>query len=75
MFLKFFHTLREMGLHVTLGEFLTLQEALEKGLCGNSLTQFYYVARMIMVKSETEYDKFAKDLVQNINDYLILQIY
>ena len=58
MFLKFFHTLRDMGLHVTLGEFLTLQEALEKGLCGNSLTQFYYVARMIMVKSETEYDKF-----------------
>lgn len=58
MFLKFFHTLREMGLRVTLGEFLTLQEALEKGLCENSLTGFYYVARMILVKSETDFDKF-----------------
>ncbi len=58
MFLKFFQTLREMGLHVTLGEFLTLQEALEKDLCGSSLTGFYYVARMILVKSETDYDKF-----------------
>ena len=58
MFIRFFETLREKGLHVTLGEFLTLQEALDKGLCGSSLTQFYYVARMILVKSETDFDKF-----------------
>ena len=58
MFTKFFHSLRSKGLHVTLGEFLTLQEALEKDLCGSSMTQFYYVARMILVKSETDYDKF-----------------
>ncbi len=58
MFLTFFESLRAKGLHVTLGEFLDLQNALDKGLCGSSLTQFYYVARMILVKSETEYDKF-----------------
>jgi uncharacterized protein with von Willebrand factor type A (vWA) domain len=58
MFLKFFQTLREKGMPVTLGEWLDLQEALDKGLCGSSLTQFYYVARMILVKSETNYDKF-----------------
>ena len=58
MFIKFFHTLREKGLRVTLGEWLTLQEALDKGLCGSSLTQFYYVARMILVKSETDFDKY-----------------
>lgn len=58
MFTQFFETLREKGLHVTLGEFLTLQEALDKGLCGSSLTQFYYVARMILVKSETDFDKY-----------------
>lgn len=58
MFIKFFHSLRSKGLHVTLGEFLTLQEALDKDLCGSSMTQFYYVARMILVKSETDYDKF-----------------
>ena len=58
MFTKFFQSLRANGLHVTLGEFLTLQDALDKNLCGNSLTGFYYVARMILVKSETDFDKF-----------------
>lgn len=58
MFINFFDNLRSKGLHVTLGEWLTLQEALDKGLCGSSLTQFYYVARMILVKSETDFDKF-----------------
>ncbi|MDR2045040.1 MAG: VWA containing CoxE family protein [Clostridium sp.] len=58
MFLDFFWTLREKGLPVTLGEWLALQEALDSGLCGTSLTRFYYVARMILVKSETDFDKY-----------------
>ncbi len=58
MFSKFFYTLKEFGLNITLSEWLTLQEALNEDLCGSSLTQFYYVARAILVKSETDYDKF-----------------
>lgn len=58
MFQHFFKTLQEFGLHVTLTEWLTFQEALDKGLAGSSFTQFYYLARMILVKSETEFDKF-----------------
>ncbi len=58
MFGKFFYTLKAKGLHVTLTEWLTLQEALSQGLCNSSLTDFYYIARMILVKSETEFDKF-----------------
>ncbi|NLL79869.1 MAG: VWA containing CoxE family protein [Clostridiales bacterium] len=58
MFVSFFDTLKAKGLKVTLSEWLTLQEALDKGLCGSSMTQFYYVARMILVKSETDFDKF-----------------
>lgn len=58
MFSKFFYTLKDKGLEVSLGEWLDLQDALDKGLCESSLTQFYYVARMILVKSETEFDKF-----------------
>lgn len=58
MFSKFFYTLKEFGLNITLSEWLTLQEALDRGLCGSSLTTFYYMARAILVKSETEYDKF-----------------
>ena len=56
--MKFFETLREKGLNVTLGEWLDLQKALEMGLIESSLTQFYYVARMFLVKSETDDDKF-----------------
>ncbi len=58
MFTKFFYDLREAGLHVTLGEWLTLMEALDRGMHNSSMTDFYYLARMILVKSETEYDKF-----------------
>lgn len=58
MFSGFFYFLKEKGLDVTLSEWLTLIEALDKGLCNSSLTDFYYVARMILVKNETEFDKF-----------------
>lgn len=58
MFSSFFDTLKAKGLNITLSEWLTLQEALDKGLCESSLTKFYYVARMILVKSETDFDKF-----------------
>lgn len=58
MFTDFFYTCKDKGLHITMSEWLTLQEALDKGLAGSSLTQFYYLARMILVKSETDFDKF-----------------
>lgn len=58
MFIKFFYTCKAKGLRITLSEWLTLQEALDKGLAHSSLTEFYYLARMILVKSETDFDKF-----------------
>lgn len=58
MFGEFFYVLKAKGLDVSLSEWLTLMDALDKGLCESSLTQFYYVARMILVKRETEFDKF-----------------
>ena len=54
MFTNFYNNLREFGLDVTLKEWLTLQDALDKDLAGSSLTRFYYLSRMILVKSETE---------------------
>ena len=60
MFSKFFYTCKSKGLNITLGEWLNLQEALDKGLCESSLTKFYYIARMLLVKSETEFDKFDR---------------
>ena len=58
MFTNFFYTCKAKGLNITLSEWLTLQQALDQGLAGGSLTQFYYLARMILVKSETDFDKF-----------------
>ena len=58
MFIDFFHILRLHGLDISLDEWLTLMEAMDKGLAENSLMEFYYLCRNILVKSETEYDKF-----------------
>ena len=58
MFINFFHMLRLHGLDVSLDEWLTLMEALDQGMAENSLMEFYYLCRNILIKSETEYDKF-----------------
>src|SRR5659263_500255 len=58
MFLDFFYLLRARGLQVSLNEWLSLVEALDKGLIGSSLTEFYHLCRSILIKSETAYDKF-----------------
>ncbi|MCD8380206.1 MAG: VWA containing CoxE family protein [Lachnospiraceae bacterium] len=58
MFQNFFDSLKKYGLKVTLSEWLTFQEALDKGLAGSNMTQFYYLGRSILVKSETEFDKY-----------------
>ncbi len=58
MFSAFFYLLRAKGLDVSLNEWLTLMEALDKGLAGSNFTSFYYLTRSILVKSETEFDIF-----------------
>jgi len=68
MFSAFFYLLRARGLDVSLNEWLTLMEALEKGLAQSSLTSFYYLARSILVKSETEFDKFDGAFLEYFKD-------
>lgn len=58
MFIDFFYKLRDTGLDVSVNEWLTVMEALRKGLCKSSLTEFYHVCRAIVVRSESEFDKF-----------------
>ena len=58
MFLQFFYLLRARGLSVTINEWMMLIEAMDKGLAGSSLTGFYHLCKSVLVKSETEYDKF-----------------
>ena len=58
MFTNFFFTLRDEGVPVTIVEWMTLMEALHMGIAKSSLTQFYYLARSVLVKSETHYDGY-----------------
>ncbi|MDD7025042.1 MAG: VWA containing CoxE family protein, partial [Oscillospiraceae bacterium] len=60
MFTPFFYILKAKGLDVSLTEWVTLMDALDRGLCGASLTNFYYLGRMILVKSETDFDKYDR---------------
>ena len=58
MFLEFFNVLRLHGLKISLDEWLVLIDALNRGMAENSLMEFYYLCRNVLIKSETEYDKF-----------------
>jgi uncharacterized protein with von Willebrand factor type A (vWA) domain len=58
IFLPFFYRLRSHGLKVTPNQWLTLVEAMAKGLHGSSLVGFYSLARGILVKDESELDDF-----------------
>ena len=58
MFTGFFYTLRRHKIPVTITEWMTLMDALSKGLAESSLENFYYLARAILVKNEALYDAY-----------------
>jgi uncharacterized protein len=45
---------------VSVKEYLTLLEALQAGVIGPSVDDFYYLARTSLVKDETQFDKFDR---------------
>src|SRR6201987_1390276 len=57
MFTTFFHELKQAGLPVTLREYLTLMEAMERDLAGRRVEDFYYLSRAALVKDERNLDK------------------
>ncbi|ALS62575.1 MULTISPECIES: vWA domain-containing protein [Pandoraea] len=58
MLIDFFYTLRAAKLPVSVKEYLTLLEALQRQVIAPSLDEFYYLARLSLVKDEKHYDKF-----------------
>jgi len=60
MFVAFFRELKTAGVPVTLREYLTLMEAMEKDLAGRRVEDFYYLARTALVKDERNLDKFDR---------------
>jgi uncharacterized protein len=58
--IRFFHLLRAAGVPVSITEFLALLEALAQRVTGPSVEEFYWLARMALVKDERYYDRFDR---------------
>jgi uncharacterized protein with von Willebrand factor type A (vWA) domain len=60
MLVDFFLHLKSQKLPVSTKEFLSLLEALQKGVIDHSLNDFYFLARSALVKDESNFDKFDR---------------
>ncbi len=60
MLVSFFFLLRQGGLKVSITEFLTLLELLQKRVIRFDIEQFYYLSRACLVKDESLYDRFDR---------------
>ena len=60
MFLAFFAELRAAQIPVTLREYMTLLEALDRDLADKRVEEFYYLSRACLVKDERNLDRFDR---------------
>ncbi|HRX90715.1 MAG TPA: VWA domain-containing protein, partial [Steroidobacteraceae bacterium] len=60
MLVRFFFDLRAGGVPVSLPEFLSLLEALQRRVAWLSAEEFYYLARTALVKDERHFDRFDR---------------
>jgi uncharacterized protein with von Willebrand factor type A (vWA) domain len=58
--IDFFLKLKSHKLPVSIKEYLTLLEAMGKGVIGPSIDEFYYLSRAALVKDEANFDKFDR---------------
>jgi uncharacterized protein with von Willebrand factor type A (vWA) domain len=58
--IDFFLKLKSHKLPVSIKEYLTLLEAMDKKVIEPSIDQFYYLSRTALVKDEANYDKFDR---------------
>ena len=60
MLIPFFYQLRDGGMKTSITELLTLLEAMQKGIAGQSVDDFYFLARTCLVKDESKLDLFDR---------------
>ena len=60
MFINFFYELKQAKVPVTLREYLTLMEAMQKHVALFSVDEFYFLSRAALVKDERNLDKFDR---------------
>ena len=64
MFTDFLYILRGYGMKTSLNEWTGLMDALDLNLNEASLTEFYHMARAILVKKESDYDRFDQAFLE-----------
>ena len=60
MLIDFFLKLKSHKLPISIKEYLTLLEAMGKGVISPSIDEFYYLSRAALVKDEANFDKFDR---------------
>src|SRR6185295_15564124 len=58
LFAEFFFALRKAGLKIGLGDWMGLMQALNQGLVQPDLSDFYFVARALLIKNEALFDRY-----------------
>ncbi len=80
MLINFFYILKQSGLPVSINELLVLLEALEKRVVFCDVNEFYFLARLCMVKDEKYFDRYDRAFavyfkgIQNLDEILEKQI-
>jgi uncharacterized protein with von Willebrand factor type A (vWA) domain len=60
--IDFFLSLKASGLPVSVKEYLTLCEAMQRGLAYGNVDDFYYLSRICLIKDEANYDVLTAPL-------------
>jgi uncharacterized protein len=69
MFTGFLYHLRSHGLAISLTEWLMLMQALSKGHAHENLTGFYFLARALLIKKESQFDDFDRAFAAYFEGY------
>lgn len=67
MFLPFLDSLRREGVPVSLREWLDLMGAMQAGIAGWQVDDFYHLARLVLVKDERHIDRFDRAFAQTFS--------
>ncbi len=74
MFLDFLLFLRAGGLKISLNDWLSLLEGMQMGLHNQTLRGFFILSRALLVKKETDLDKFEELFYQFFKDVSSLEL-
>ncbi|AXT31283.1 vWA domain-containing protein [Pseudoalteromonas tunicata] len=74
MLISFFLTLKKYQLPVSMRELLDLIRALEQGIVFANMDDFYQLARIILIKDESAFDRFDQAFAEYFNGIVQLDV-